>query len=72
MNMNATNMKIFEQLDQEDQEKVHYFLKLLIEQSRYRKTKAEVLERRSEIQKGEVLTHEEIWSWWVITGFYSM
>ena len=72
MNMNATNMKIFEQLDQEDQEKVHYFLKLLIEQSKYRKTKAEVLERRSEIQKGEVLTHEEIWSWWVITGFYSM
>ena len=60
--MTATNMKIFEKLDQEDQEKVNYFLKLLIEQSKYRKTKAEVLERRSEVQKGEVLTHEEIWS----------
>ncbi len=60
--MTVTNMKIFEKLDQEDQEKVNYFLKLLIEQSKYRKTKAEVLERRSEVQKGEVLTHEEIWS----------
>jgi len=60
--MTVTNMKIFEKLDQEDQEKVNYFLKLLIEQSKYRKTKAEVLERRSEVQKGEVLTHKEIWS----------
>ncbi len=60
--MTVTNMKIFEKLDQEDQEKVNYFLKLLIEQSKYRKTKAEVLERRSEVQKGKVLTHEEIWS----------
>ena len=60
--MTVTNMEIFEKLDQEDQEKVRYFLKLLIEQSKYRKTKAEVLERRSEVQKGEVLTHEEIWS----------
>jgi len=60
--MTVNNRQIFEKLDPEDQEKVDYFLKLLLEQSKYRKTKAEVLERRMEVQKGEVLTHNEIWS----------
>ena len=60
--MTVTNMQIFEKLDPDDQKKVAYFLELLIEQSKYRKTKTEVAERRTEIQKGEVLTHEEIWN----------
>ncbi len=56
------DMRIFEKLDAEDREKVEYFLELLIEQSKYRKLRAELSERREEIRKGEVLTHEEIWS----------
>ncbi len=60
--MYAINMRIFEKLDTEDQEKATYFLRLLLEQSKYRNTKAELLERRAEIQKGDTLTHEEIWN----------
>ena len=60
--MTVNNRQIFEKLDPEDQEKVDYFLKLLLEQSKYRRTKVEVLERRREVQQGEVLTHDEIWS----------
>lgn len=60
--MYTTNIRLFEKLDAEDQEKAAYFLKLLLEQAKYRKTKAELMERREEIKRGEVLTHEEIWS----------
>ncbi len=60
--MTVNSMQIFKKLDPDDQKKVDYFLKLLLEQSKYRKTKAEVLERRMEVQQGEVLTHDEIWS----------
>lgn len=60
--MAVNTMQIFEKLDPDDQEKVDYFLKLLLEQSKYRQTKADVLERRREVKHGEVLTHDEIWS----------
>ena len=60
--MYNTNIRLFEKLDAEDQEKAAYFLKLLLEQEKYRKTKAELMERHDEVERGEVLTHEEIWS----------
>ena len=59
--MYSINLRLFKKLDEEDQEKVAYFLKLLIDQAKYRKTKAELMERRREVENGEVLTHEEIW-----------
>jgi len=60
--MYSTNLRLIEKLDAEDQKKAAYFLKLLLDQSKYRKTKLEVRERREEVQRGETLTHEEIWS----------
>ena len=60
--MYSTNLRLIEKLDAEDQKKAAYFLKLLLDQSKYRKTKLEVRERREEVQRGEKLTHEEIWS----------
>ena len=60
--MYTTNIRLFEKLDPEDQEKAAYFLKLLLEQSKYHKTKTELMERREEVARGEVLAHEEIWS----------
>ena len=53
--------KILDKLDHEDRAKVSYFVKLLMSQSKYRRLKEEVLERRQEIERGEVLTHKEIW-----------
>ncbi len=60
--MYSANLRLFEKLDTEDQKKAEYFLKLLLEQSKYRKTKAELMERREEVRRGEILTHDEIWS----------
>jgi mRNA-degrading endonuclease RelE of RelBE toxin-antitoxin system len=60
--MYATDIQLLEKLDEQDREKAVYFLKLLLEQEKYRKTKAELRERSEEIQRGDVLTNEEIWS----------
>ena len=60
--MYATGIQLLEKLDEQDREKAVYFLKLLLEQEKYRKTKVELRERREEVQRGDVLTHEEIWS----------
>ncbi len=59
--MYAIDIRLLEKLDEEDQEKVAYFLKLLLEQSKYQQTREELRERRAEIDRGETLTHEEIW-----------
>ena len=60
--MKAGDFSIIEQLDAEDKEKLLYFAKLLLGQSKYKKLREEIEQRRAEIREGEVLTHEEIWS----------
>ena len=57
-----SNTRLFEELDAEDQKKVAYFLKLLLQQSKYQKIKLELKERREEVARGETVTHQEIWS----------
>ena len=59
--MTTTDLKILEKLDQGDQEKIRYFLRLLLNKSKYNKLREEISIRRDEINKGETLTHEEIW-----------
>jgi len=54
-------LRIIEKLDNSDQEKIRYFLRLLISKDKYKKLRQEIEERRKEIVKGEVLTHNEIW-----------
>ena len=60
--MNALDLKIIEKLDQVDQEKITYFLNLLLNKSKYKKLKEEISMRRDEIDKGEILNHDEIWN----------
>jgi len=59
--MNVKKSNILEKLDKEDQEKIAYFLDLLLKQTKYKKLRAEISSKREEIKKGNVLTHDEIW-----------
>lgn len=59
--MALSEANIMERLDQEDKEKVSYFIRLLLNKSKYRALKKELAERRKEVKKGETLSHEEIW-----------
>ena len=60
--MSTLDWKVLEKLDKADQEKITYFLKLLLNQSKYKKLKEEISVRRDEIVKGELLNHDEIWN----------
>jgi len=59
---NNYEFNIIEQLDEGDRYKIKYFIKLLIQQEKYNKLKKEIQSRRKEIEHGEVLTHDEIWT----------
>ena len=59
--MNRTELEILQKLDKNDQEKIMYFLKLLLNQAKYKKLKDEILSRKDEIKHGEVFEHDEIW-----------
>ena len=54
--------QFLEKLDNIDKEKVSYFIRLLLNQSKYRKLKKEITLRRMEIKNGETLPHNEIWN----------
>ncbi len=60
--MSTLDLKILEKLDKADQEKITYFLKLLLNKSKYKKLKEDISNRRDEIVKGEILNHDEIWN----------
>ena len=57
----SINLDIIQKLDSKDQEKIQYFLKILLDQKKYEKLKKELEQRRTEIKKGQTLTHDEIW-----------
>ena len=59
--MNTIELEVLQKLDKSDQEKVIYFLKLLLKQAKYKKLKDEILSRKNEIKHGEVFEHDEIW-----------
>ena len=59
--MNTTKLEILQKLDKNDQEKVMYFLKLLLNQAKYKKLKDEILFRKDEIKYGEIFEHDDIW-----------
>ena len=59
--MNTIELEVLQKLDKSDQEKVSYFLKLLLNQAKYKKLKDEILSRKDEIRHGEIFGHEEIW-----------
>ncbi|MCI5141072.1 MAG: hypothetical protein D3909_04955 [Candidatus Electrothrix sp. ATG1] len=59
--MAVSEASIMEKLDREDKEKGSYFIRLLLNKSKYRALKKEIAERRKEIKTGETLSHEDIW-----------
>ncbi len=54
-------LNLLTKLDAEDRKKIIYFANLLLKQKKYQKLREEIEERKKEIEKGEVFTHEEIW-----------
>ena len=54
---------LIDKLDKKDKEKVIIFAKELLKQKKYAKLRKELSERRKQIEKGEVLTHKDIWDW---------
>ncbi len=59
--MATIQVNMLQKLDDEDKQKVAYFVKLLVSQSKYAKLKEEISARKEEIRKGATLSHEEIW-----------
>ncbi|HDD45307.1 MAG TPA: hypothetical protein ENG63_10695 [Candidatus Desulfofervidus auxilii] len=55
------SLNILTKLEAEDKEKIIYFAKLLLKQKKYQKLRKEIEERKKEVERGEVFTHEEIW-----------
>lgn len=51
----------FDKLDSEDKQKIIYFGRILLRQKKYKKLKKELEERLDEIERREVLSHEEVW-----------
>jgi len=60
--MNTMEENILQKLDDEDKQKIQYFVNLLLKQSKYKRLQEELTKRRKEIANGEVLTHSEIWN----------
>jgi len=59
--LNSSDMALIDNLDEKDRDKLRYFLRLLLQQSKYRRLRQELKSRREEISKGQTLSHEEIW-----------
>ncbi len=53
--------ELLNSLDKADQEKVLYFMRLLLKKEKYESLKREIQQRREEVAQGETLSHEEIW-----------
>ena len=53
--------ELLNSLDKSDQEKVLYFMRLLLKKEKYESLKREIQQRREEVAQGETLSHEEIW-----------
>ena len=53
--------ELLNSLDKADQEKVLYFMRLLLKKEKHESLKREIQQRREEVAQGEVLSHEEIW-----------
>ncbi len=56
-----TALELLNSLDEADQEKVVYFMRLLLKKEKYESLKREIQRRRKEVAQGKVLSHEEIW-----------
>ena len=60
--MSTIEIDVIEKLEKNDQDKVSYFLQLLLNQNKYKKLKEEIYLRRKEIKNKDILTHDEMWN----------
>ena len=60
--MTISILSNLDKLDKKDEQKITYFMQLLLNQKKYNKTKQEITHRRSEIKKGQTLNHHDIWN----------
>jgi hypothetical protein len=60
--VSVLSSEIINNLKDEDQEKVSYFIDLLLKKKEYKNLKKEISRRRSEIKKNDTLSHKDIWS----------
>jgi hypothetical protein len=54
-------MEIISLLDDEDKKTLSEFANILVKHNKYRKLRKEMENRRAEVRKGDVLSHEEMW-----------
>ncbi len=59
--MTIESTEIISRLDPADQEKVEYFVKLLLDQEKYKLLRMEINARRKEIAAGQFSSHDEFW-----------
>ena len=59
--MLADKLDVLEKLNNEDKEKINYFISLILSKEKYKKLKLEIDARRQEIKNNNILSHDEIW-----------
>ena len=59
--MLSEKLNILEKLDKIDQEKINYFINLLLRKEKYKQLKLEISKRRAEIESGNIFSHDDIW-----------
>ncbi|MEE9431940.1 MAG: hypothetical protein V3V16_12910 [Melioribacteraceae bacterium] len=60
--MSTLSIDVIKKLHNKDQEKISYFVKLLLKKKEYKTLSKEISERRNEIKMKETLIHKELWS----------
>ncbi|GAG86956.1 unnamed protein product [marine sediment metagenome] len=63
MEIKVKNLEdMWKTLDEKEQLIVIDFIEKILKSKRYKKLREEIKERREEVSKGEVISHEEIWN----------
>ncbi len=60
--MAVLSTKIINHLQREDQEKIFYFINLLLEKNEYKQLAKEISQRRNEIKNNKIISHNDIWN----------
>ncbi|WP_161847706.1 hypothetical protein [Athalassotoga saccharophila] len=50
-----------DKLDDEDKEKLSFFVEELLKNEKYKKLREEIEDRREEIKTGHILSHKDFW-----------
>ena len=59
--MLAEKLNILEKLDKKDQEKINYFINLILKKEKYKQLNLELSKRRAEIEANNIYSHDDIW-----------